>query len=138
LQSKTLNWEKLGRFIPAHRTFGQHRRFSVEQCNAYLGVVSEKSVDKTICYARVSSHDQKQDILRQAERLTLWCEEQGIDEFEVITDPGSGLGRKIERMRLPRRFVVKQKWLRAWPSDTSGCRRSHRKQVAVATGERDE
>jgi predicted site-specific integrase-resolvase len=63
----------------------------VEQCNAYLGVASAKNVEKTICYARVWSNDQKQDLLRQAERLTLWCQEQGIDDCEVITDLGSGL-----------------------------------------------
>lgn len=84
-------WEKLGKFVPAHRTFGQHRRYSVEQCNAYLGVASAKNIEKTICYARVSSNDQKQDLQRQADRLTLWCEEQGIIEYEVITDLGSGL-----------------------------------------------
>lgn len=87
-------WEKLGRFVPAHRTFGQHRRYSVEQCNAYLGVVSAKNVEKTICYARVSSHDQKEDLARQSERLSLWCEEQGIIEYEVITDMGSDLNYK--------------------------------------------
>lgn len=27
-------WEKLGKSVPAHRTFEQHRRYSAEQCNA--------------------------------------------------------------------------------------------------------
>lgn len=90
LLNRTLSWEKLEKFVPAHRTLGQHRRYSVEQCNAYLGVLSARNVEKTICYARVSSHDQKADMTRQAERLTLWCQEQGIDSYEVITDlPGS-------------------------------------------------
>lgn len=86
-------WEKSGYLISAHRTFGNHRRYSVEQCNKLLGL-SDKNIQKTICYARVSSHDQKHDLTRQSERLALWCEDNKIADYEVITDLGSGLNYK--------------------------------------------
>ena len=44
----------------------------------------------TIAYARVSSHDQKQDLVRQAELLSSYCTSKGWN-FEVIQDLGSGM-----------------------------------------------
>lgn len=46
---------------------------------------------KTIAYARVSSHDQKQDLERQCARLQDECDRRGYDNTEVIADLGSGL-----------------------------------------------
>ncbi|MGC8732890.1 MAG: IS607 family transposase, partial [Halothiobacillaceae bacterium] len=45
---------------------------------------------KTIAYARVSSHDQKDDLERQKQELELYCAKQGWT-FEVIADLGSGM-----------------------------------------------
>lgn len=45
---------------------------------------------KTIAYARVSSHDQKDDLERQKQVLELYCAKQGWT-FEVIADLGSGM-----------------------------------------------
>lgn len=45
---------------------------------------------KTIAYARVSSHDQKNDLERQKQVLELYCARQGWT-FEVIADLGSGM-----------------------------------------------
>ena len=60
-------WAAKGLLTVALRTLGGHRRFE------HVG------------YARVSSHDQKEDLQRQAQRLkSSGCE-------EVITDIGSGL-----------------------------------------------
>jgi putative resolvase len=42
------------------------------------------------CYARVSSHDQKNDLTRQASMLEAFCAAKGW-RHEVITDLGSGL-----------------------------------------------
>lgn len=70
-----------GLLTVALRTLGGHRRFELD--NASL---SDDSKDrKHVGYARVSSHDQKEDLQRQAQRLkSSGCE-------EVITDIGSGL-----------------------------------------------
>ncbi|SHF32663.1 Predicted site-specific integrase-resolvase [Thermomonas hydrothermalis] len=45
---------------------------------------------KTVAYARVSSHDQKDDLERQKQVLELYCARQGWT-FEVIADLGSGM-----------------------------------------------
>ena len=73
-------WVEKGLLAVACRTFGGHRRFDL-QLNPVANAVERKHLG----YARVSSHDQKEDILRQAERL----KQAGCSE--VITDIGSGL-----------------------------------------------
>ena len=45
---------------------------------------------KTVAYARVSSHDQKDDLDRQKQVLELYCARQGWT-FEVVADLGSGM-----------------------------------------------
>ena len=45
---------------------------------------------KTIAYARVSSHDQKEDLERQKKVLELYCTSQGW-QFEILSDLGSGM-----------------------------------------------
>ena len=44
----------------------------------------------TLAYARVSSHDQKNDLQRQKEVLELFCAQHGWS-FEIIEDFGSGM-----------------------------------------------
>lgn len=44
----------------------------------------------TICYARVSSHDQREDLTRQQELLEAYCAAKGW-RTEVISDLGSGM-----------------------------------------------
>ena len=69
-----------GLLAVACRTLGGHRRFDLQ-----LNPVATGVERKHLGYARVSSHDQKEDLLRQAERL----KQAGCSE--VITDIGSGL-----------------------------------------------
>ena len=45
---------------------------------------------RTMAYARVSSHDQKDELERQKQVLELYCARQGWT-FEMVADPGSGL-----------------------------------------------
>ena len=45
---------------------------------------------KTVAYARVSSHDQKDDLERQIQILELYCAKQGWT-YEIINDLGSGM-----------------------------------------------
>jgi len=44
----------------------------------------------TICYARVSGHDQKSDLERQKEMLVTYCAAKGW-RTDVISDLGSGM-----------------------------------------------
>ena len=45
---------------------------------------------KTVAYARVSSHDQKDDLERQIQVLELYCAKQGWT-YEIVGDLGSGM-----------------------------------------------
>lgn len=45
---------------------------------------------QTVAYARVSSHDQQDDLERQKQVLELYCARQGWT-FEVVADLGSGM-----------------------------------------------
>ena len=51
---------------------------------------NEYQADLTIGYARVSSHDQKEDLKRQAIRLEDYCSAHGWS-YEIINDLGSGM-----------------------------------------------
>ena len=73
-------WESIGIIPKSVRTLGGHRRFLLPDT-----VHSNSQGRIHVGYARVSSHDQKSDLIRQAERLA----EQGCEE--IITDIGSGL-----------------------------------------------
>ncbi len=85
-------WENAGRFVPKFRTPGGHRRYDTAAVVAFGGDAVAVEVEApTVCYARVSSHDQKEDLVRQEERLRRHCAEQGWTNVEVIADLGSGL-----------------------------------------------
>lgn len=46
---------------------------------------------RTVCYARVSSSDQKNDLQQQVERLKAFAFSIGVDTPEVVTEVGSGM-----------------------------------------------
>jgi putative resolvase len=81
-------WEKSGKII-AERTAKGHRRYNLA---LLLGTSPRKdpTKKKTIVYARVSSHDQKEDLARQIQVLEGFCIVNGWT-YEVIEDLGSGL-----------------------------------------------
>jgi len=85
---KTLRiWERDGK-ITSHRTEGGHRRYNIPEL---IGSRGDKLL--TIAYARVSSHDQKDDLKRQEIVLESYCATKGY-EFELISDLGSGMNYK--------------------------------------------
>lgn len=77
-------WEETGKLVP-ERTANGHRRYDLAQL---LGIKADTSL--TIGYARVSTHDQKQDLERQKQVLELFCSQHGW-QFQIIDDLGSGL-----------------------------------------------
>ena len=84
-------WHRSGRLVPRFRTPGGHRRYAGDEIAELAGDRHAEAPRKTIAYARVSSHDQKADLARQAERLALHCAASGWSDAEVIQDLGSGL-----------------------------------------------
>jgi excisionase family DNA binding protein len=103
VSTKTIRrWEADGK-IRSVRTSGNHRRFDVSEL---LGNKSERRLNKseetsdfaassslTVAYARVTSHDQKDDLKRQVLVLESYCANHGWS-FEIIQDLGSGLNYK--------------------------------------------
>jgi len=53
---------------------------------------------RTVAYCRVSSHDQRHDLERQAARVGLWASEHGLSIDEVVTEVGSALNAKRPRL----------------------------------------
>lgn len=85
------NWDKKGLLKPDELTKGKARRYRVESLrNINKNIIFTKDDLKTIAYARVSSHDQKEDLNRQVQVLELYCSKHGY-KYEVIQDLGSGM-----------------------------------------------
>ena len=80
-------WEESGKLIP-ERTQGNQRRYRLSQIEPATHLRQQDR--KTLAYARVSSHDQKDDLERQKQVLELYCAQQGWT-FELISDFGSGM-----------------------------------------------
>jgi putative resolvase len=82
-------WEKDGKIKP-HRTSGGLRRYDLADLRPDLIHAASTSPRKTVAYARVSSHDQKEDLERQKQVLESYCAKQGWT-FEIVSDLGSGM-----------------------------------------------
>ena len=81
-------WETEGKLIP-ERTAAGHRRYDLAKLKPELFHMAQDE-RRTVAYARVSSHDQKDDLERQKQVLELYCAKQGWT-FEVLSDLGSGM-----------------------------------------------
>lgn len=81
-------WEATGKLIPERTTAG-HRRYDLAKLKPELFHIAEDE-RITVAYARVSSHDQKDDLERQKQVLELYCAKQGWT-FNVLSDLGSGM-----------------------------------------------
>ena len=80
-------WESTGELLPTRKTHGGTRYYAVADL---LGYHSDPAAALTICYARVSSHDQKADLDRQQAALEAYCATKGW-RTQVIRDLGSGM-----------------------------------------------
>ena len=91
-------WDRQGKLVPTKRTQGNQRRYDITQ----LVPVNRKNISTkelpTIAYARVSSHDQKDDLHRQMQMLEYFCTSHGWI-FEIISDLGSGLNYSKKGLR---------------------------------------
>jgi putative resolvase len=87
-QETLRRWEMAGK-IQVERTPRGHRRYDLLKLRGFIADVLP-STRSTLCYARVSSHDQKEDLLRQTAVLESFCAARGWT-YEVLQDLGSGL-----------------------------------------------
>jgi excisionase family DNA binding protein len=81
-------WESDGK-ITSERTSGGHRRYDLALLQGLVPPCLPKE-RTTVCYACVSSHDQKKDLQRQIELLENYCTSKGW-KYEVVQDLGSGM-----------------------------------------------
>ncbi len=82
-------WERKKKIAPTHRTQGGQRRYDITKLP--LLDLSHNPTDRpTIAYARVSSHDQKEDLQRQIHMLEIYCSAKGWT-FSILKDLGSGM-----------------------------------------------
>jgi putative resolvase len=87
-QETLRRWERLGK-IEVERTPKGHRRYDLAKLKK--GSLKQQNLHlRTIAYARVSSHDQKKDLVRQVELLESFCVSHGWT-YEIFQDLGSGL-----------------------------------------------
>lgn len=82
-------WEKEGKVLPVQRTAGGQRRFDLHSLVTPQPVPNKQALP-TLAYARVSCHDQKDDLVRQEKMLEMFCTSRGWP-FEIISDLGSGM-----------------------------------------------
>jgi len=99
-------WHSEGLLQPAFRTPGGHRRYSIQSLQAFLEPNSNSDARRVCCYARVSSHDQRDDLARQSRRLLEYCSARGISHPRIIEDLGSGLNYRKKGIRQLIRLIA--------------------------------
>jgi putative resolvase len=87
-QETLRRWEASGK-IEAERTPRGHRRYDLSKLRGTIPK-SPFGDRATLCYSRVSSHDQKEDLIRQTAVLESFCAGRGWT-YEIVQDLGSGL-----------------------------------------------
>ncbi len=104
-------WAKTGKVKVAGFTPGKQRLFDLNDFEE-LGVTPTSrpiTIQRpTVCYARVSSRDQIQDLKRQVEMLELYCSSHGW-KHEVIQDLGSGMNYQKKGLNLLIKSLCNQK-----------------------------
>lgn len=90
-------WEAKGKIDPPMRTPGGIRRYDLAKLRG-LAPHKAPSSRTTLAYARVSSHDQKEDLVRQVALLESFCAANGWT-FETLQDIGSGLNYHKKGLR---------------------------------------
>ena len=96
LRDTLRRWEAAGK-IEVERTPNGHRRYDLAKLR---GIVARKAPSErvTLAYARVSSHDQKDDLVTQVALLESFCAANGWS-YEVVQDLGSGLNYNKRGLR---------------------------------------
>ena len=90
-----INWANAGKLI-VHRTKGGHRRYLKSDILnlSKPQPAPEQSTKESICYCRVSTHSQKQDLERQVEFFRL-----RYPSHRIVKDIGSGLNFKRKGLK---------------------------------------
>ena len=101
-------WDKSETLKSDYRTIGNHRRYKLSKI---LKLINPKTnEDKiTLCYSRVSSYDQKEDLKRQSAKLLEYCDEKNLKNIELIEDLSSGLNFKKKGLKKLIKLIISSK-----------------------------
>lgn len=91
-------WHETGKLLPDLITEGGRRRYDLTRLRPEAYHSKDPAERRAIAYARVSSHDQKSDLERQAQVLEAYCAAQGWT-YEIITDLGSGMNYRKKGLK---------------------------------------
>jgi putative resolvase len=96
-------WEKQGNLLPDRKSKGT-LYYSVDK----LFGLQNSSSDLKIAYARVSSHDQKDDLKRQSSLLASFCISRGWN-YEAIEDLGCGMNYSNKGLKRLLELILEKK-----------------------------
>ena len=109
-------WEQTGELVPDRKSNAGTRYYDADKLFSRIKFFEEKLYPRnlnnednpTIGYARVSSHDQKEDLVRQSELLETFCVAKGW-RFKIISDLGSGMNYKKKGLNKLLELILKKK-----------------------------
>ena len=104
--STAYRWIKSGKLTEEFRTLGNHRRFNLSSIHSQFIPSSNNKL--TVLYSRVSSHDQKQDLITQQSKLLHFAQSNNYSNIKVISDLGSGLNFKKSGLNLLLQLILTQ------------------------------
>lgn len=99
-------WESSGELLPARKTRGGTRYYAIADLLGY-----KNSDAPTVCYALVSSHDQKADLERQHAALEAYCAAKGWRSL-VIRDLGSGMNYRKKGLQQLLEIILRRQMRR--------------------------
>ncbi len=106
---KTLQrWDREGILI-SNRTPANRRYYTYGQYLQYKGINVETDERQSVIYARVSTRNQKDDLINQVEFLKQFCNARGIIIDQCIEDYGSGLNYNRKQWNKLLEEVMEQK-----------------------------
>jgi len=88
-------WDREG-ILKAHRSPTNRRFYTHDQLSKVLGVKETNRI--AISYCRVSSSNQKNDLLSQQKAVAAFCTSAGIAINEIISEIGGGLNLKRKQL----------------------------------------
>lgn len=94
---KTLQrWDNSGK-LPAKRTVSNYRYYTDDDLRIAKGLQPLESKKKVVVYCRVSSNNQKSELLNQVNAMEIFCGAKGLSIDELVREVGGGLNFKRKK-----------------------------------------
>ena len=106
---KTLQRQDREGTLKANRTPTNRRYYTYDQYLQFKGINTENDKRHVVIYARVSTRNQKDDLLNQVAFLRQFCNAKGIIVDQCIEDYGSGLNYNRKKWNKLLDEVMEQK-----------------------------